>query len=62
MMNNPEVAGWLVLWAIKLGEFDVQYRPNTAIKVQALANFFAKFMTGKEEEKKPMARMIWIDG
>lgn len=32
MMNNPEVAGRLVLWAIKLGEFDIQYRPQTAIK------------------------------
>lgn len=26
-MNNPEAARLLVLWAIELGEFDVQYRP-----------------------------------
>ena len=23
VMSNPEVAGWMALWAIKLGEFDV---------------------------------------
>ena len=32
MMNDSEAAGQLVLWAIELGEFDVQYRPRTAIK------------------------------
>ena len=26
-MRNPEAAGRLVLWAIKLSEFDIQYRP-----------------------------------
>ena len=29
--------------------------------MQALANFIAEFTTGKDEEEKPMARMIWID-
>ena len=32
MMNDSEAAGQLVLWTIELGEFDVQYRPRTAIK------------------------------
>ena len=31
-MSNPEAAGRLVLWAIELREFDIQYRPRTAIK------------------------------
>ena len=31
-MSNPEVAGRLALWAIELSEFDIQYRPQTAIK------------------------------
>ena len=26
-MSNPEAAGRLALWAIKLSEFDIQYRP-----------------------------------
>lgn len=61
-MNNPEVAGQLVLWVIELGEFNVQYRPRTAIKAQALADFNAKFTTREDEGKKPTAWMIWSDG
>ena len=40
----------LVLWEIKLNEFDVQYHPRTAIKAQALANFITKFMVGEIDE------------
>ena len=31
-MSNPKAAGRLALWAIELSEFDIQYRPRTAIK------------------------------
>ena len=31
-MSSPEAAGRMVLWAIELSEFDIQYRPQTAIK------------------------------
>ena len=31
-MNNLEAAGQLVLWAIELSEFDVQYHPRIVIK------------------------------
>ena len=30
-MSSPEVAGRMALWVIKLSEFDVQYRPRTAV-------------------------------
>ena len=36
-MSNSEVARWMVLWAIELNEFDVQYRPRTDIKGQVVA-------------------------
>ena len=62
MMNNLEAVGRLVLWAIEFSEFVVQYRPRTAIKAQTLADFIAKFMTGKDKEEKLKAWMIWIDG
>ena len=41
----------MILWAIELSEFDILYRPRTAIKAQALADFVAKF-TAKEDEDK----------
>lgn len=50
---------------IELSEFDVQYRPRTVIKAQTLANFITEFTVkgGEEdEERKPEAWMIWIDG
>ena len=38
-MSSPEAAGRMFLWAIKLSEFDVQYRPRTAVKGQIVADF-----------------------
>uniref|UniRef100_A0A2N9GIS8 Integrase catalytic domain-containing protein n=1 Tax=Fagus sylvatica TaxID=28930 RepID=A0A2N9GIS8_FAGSY len=48
-MNKPDAAGRLVLWTIELSEFDIDYRPRTAIKAQALADFIAEF-TSKDDE------------
>lgn len=42
-MSSPEAAGRMALWAIELSEFDVQYRPRTAIKGQAAADFIAEY-------------------
>ena len=48
-MNNPKVVGRLVLWAIKLSEFEVQYHPKIVIKAQALANFVTEFTTKEDK-------------
>ena len=40
-MSNPDATGRLALWAIELSEFDIQYRPRTAIKGQVVADFIA---------------------
>ena len=61
-MNNLEAAGRLVLWAIELSEFDVQYQPKTTIKAQALVDFIAKFIAKDDEEGRPVTWMIWIYG
>ena len=45
----------MALWAIELSEFDIQYRPQTAIKGQAVADFMFEFTFGEgqvEEEKE----------
>ena len=47
-INKPEAAGRMVQWAIELSQFDIEYRPRTAIKAQALANFIAEFTTPEE--------------
>ena len=42
-MSSLEAAGRMALWAIELNEFDVQYRPQTAIKGQIVADFIAEY-------------------
>ena len=51
-MSSPEAVGRMALWAIKLSEFDIQYRPRTAVKGQAVADFIAEYtqLEGKGAE------------
>ena len=50
-MNKLDVARRLILWAIEMIEFNVDYRPRTDIIAQALANFITEF-THIDPEKK----------
>ena len=50
-MSKPDAAGRLIQWLIKLSEFDVNYRPRTAIKAQTLVDFVVEF-TVKDDEPK----------
>ena len=43
VLHKPEVSGRLAKWAVELGEYDIIFRPATAIKSQALADFVAEF-------------------
>ena len=47
-MNKPEAAKGMVHWAIELNQFDIEYKPQTEVKAQVLANFIAEF-TLKDE-------------
>ncbi|KAL5568842.1 hypothetical protein UlMin_025417 [Ulmus minor] len=42
----------LAKWSIELGEFDIQFKPRTAIKGQALADFIAEFTYTPEMSEK----------
>ena len=54
-MGSPDAAGRMALWAVELSEFDIQYRPWTSIKGQAVADFIAEFtlMEGQGVEEIP---------
>ena len=41
--HKPETSGRLMKWAIELSEFDIRYKPKTAIKGQVLADFVMEF-------------------
>ena len=42
-MSSPEATGRMALWEFELSEFDVQYRPRTAVKGQIVADFIAEY-------------------
>ena len=48
-MSNPEAASRLVLWAIELSKFDIQYCPRIAIKGQVVVDFIAEFTNGEDK-------------
>ena len=43
VLHKPEASGRMMEWAIELSEFDIRYKPKTAIKWQVLADFVMEF-------------------
>ncbi|KAK1399685.1 hypothetical protein POM88_009548 [Heracleum sosnowskyi] len=43
VLHKPEASGRLMKWAVELGQFDIEYKPRTAIKGQVLADFLLEF-------------------
>ena len=60
-MNKPEAARRMVQWAIKFSQFDIEYRPRTAIKAQALVDFIVEFTTPEHEENQEELWTIQTD-
>ncbi|XP_058075662.1 uncharacterized protein LOC131224130 [Magnolia sinica] len=56
--GRSEVSGRLTKWAIELGEFDIQFRPKTAIKGQDVADFIAEFTTPSAGEVSTEGKTI----
>ncbi|XP_074351888.1 uncharacterized protein LOC141691041 [Apium graveolens] len=49
-MHRPESSGRMLKWTVELGQFEVDYKPRTAIKGQALADFVLEFPPHQEVE------------
>ena len=47
ILHKPETSGRLIKWAIELSEFDIRYKPRTAIKGQILVDFIMEFAPAK---------------
>ena len=67
ILHKPETSGRLMKWAIELSEFDIRYKPKTAIKEQVLADFVLEFTSAvSDENAQTMTDLpIWklsIDG
>ena len=53
VLQKPDSSGRLLKWAIELGQFEINFRPRTAIKGQAVADFIAEFALSKDEKDRP---------
>ena len=67
ILHKQETSGRLIKWAIELSEFDIRYKPRTAIKGQILADFIMEFsLTASTEATQLTSDLpIWrlsIDG
>uniref|UniRef100_A0A2N9HB70 RNase H type-1 domain-containing protein n=1 Tax=Fagus sylvatica TaxID=28930 RepID=A0A2N9HB70_FAGSY len=60
-MNKLDAAGRLVQWSIEMSEFHIDYRPRTAIKAQALADFIAEFTQPWKDEGEPEEVLISLE-
>ncbi|KAI5339476.1 hypothetical protein L3X38_018748 [Prunus dulcis] len=43
VLQKPETSGKVVKWAIKLGEFDIHYKPRPATKGHVVVDFLSEF-------------------
>ncbi|XP_060974106.1 uncharacterized protein LOC133039271 [Cannabis sativa] len=43
VLAKPETSGRLLKWSVELSQFEIKYKPRTAIKGQALADFILEF-------------------
>ena len=43
ILQNLECSGRLTKWAIELSEFDIEFKPRTSIKGQAVVDFILEF-------------------
>ena len=50
ILHKTETSGRLMKWAIELSEFDIRYKPKTAIKGQVLAYFVMEFTSAVLDE------------
>ncbi|CAA0813340.1 Unknown protein, partial [Striga hermonthica] len=62
ILHKPDTSGRMIKWAVELGQFDLQYKPRTSIKGQALSDFVAEFTTGAEPVQTTETWEMYIDG
>ncbi|XP_057250131.1 uncharacterized protein LOC130591205 [Beta vulgaris subsp. vulgaris] len=60
-LHKLDTSGRLLKWAIELSEFDIEYRPRTAIKAQALADFIVE-TTYSEPAESAGRWKVEVDG
>jgi hypothetical protein len=58
ILHNKEVVGRTAKWACELGAHDIEFRPRTAIKTQALVDFISEW-TEHQVPESPEVAEVW---
>ena len=70
ILAKPDASGRLLKWSVELGEFDISFRPKTAVKGQVIADLIADFAVADTEEPMvgevsdqvhPPLWQLWVD-
>src|ERR1044071_440315 len=56
IIQNREAMGRIAKWAIELGAYHIKYKPRTAIKSQALADFINDWTEIQTSLEKPVTK------
>ncbi|XP_059654497.1 uncharacterized protein LOC132301242 [Cornus florida] len=69
VLRKPDTSGRLMKWSVELGEFDIQYKPRTALKAQVLADVIVEFTSEDrhehgvdEQEETESTWTLYVDG
>jgi hypothetical protein len=58
ILHNKEAIGRIAKWACELGAHDIEFRPRTAIKTQALVDFVSEW-TEQQVPDNPETTEVW---
>jgi ribonuclease HI len=58
ILHNKEAIGRIVKWACELGAHDIEFRPRTAVKTQALVDFVSEW-TKQQVPDNSKAIEVW---
>ncbi|XP_025670562.1 uncharacterized protein [Arachis hypogaea] len=50
VLQKPDLAGRMMIWAIELSQYDLRYEPRHAIKAQAMADFLVEITRDPTED------------
>ena len=56
LLQLRDLTEWIARWAVAMGQYDLEFRPRTAIKGQVLADFVAEFTSETIEHRAPLSK------
>lgn len=64
ILQKLDLSGRLVNWSVELGQFDIEFHPQTSIKGQVIADFLLEFNNTPESDELPKKEtwIAYVDG